>query len=84
MTRLAAIQTPEEAATQWVARRRLGLMSAEDELDFAAWRADPDNAAALAEVEGVIENVGEIAAFAEVRACRAEAQGAKDGGRGKD
>jgi transmembrane sensor len=66
-------QTAEEAATYWVARRRLGLMSAADEAAFAAWRAEPDNALALAEVEDVVEEVGAVAALAEVRAMRAAA-----------
>ena len=70
MTRLAAIQTPEEGATYWVARRRLGLMSAADEAAFAAWRAEPENAEALAEVEEVVDEVGAVAAFSEVRAMR--------------
>lgn len=70
MTRPAAIQTPEEGATYWVARRRLGLMSAADEAAFEAWRSDPANAGALAEVEGVVDEVGAVAAFAEVRAMR--------------
>ena len=70
MTRPAAIQTPDEGATYWVARRRLGLMSAADEAAFAAWRANPDNAEALADVEGVVDEVGAIAAFSEVRAMR--------------
>ncbi|HEX6861011.1 MAG TPA: FecR domain-containing protein [Caulobacteraceae bacterium] len=65
-----AVQTPEEGATYWVARRRLGLMSAADEAAFAAWKADRANAAALADVEGVIEEVGAVAAFSEVRAMR--------------
>jgi transmembrane sensor len=64
------MQTPEEAATYWVARRRLGLMSPADEAAFAAWRADPDNAAALADVDDMVEEVGAIAAFSEVRAMR--------------
>ncbi|HEX6865917.1 MAG TPA: FecR family protein [Caulobacteraceae bacterium] len=70
MTRPATVMTPEDAATQWVARRRLGLMSAAEETAFDAWRADPDNAAALAEIEGLVEGVGDIAAMAEVRAMR--------------
>lgn len=70
MNRAATVQTPEEGATYWVARRRLGLMSAADEAAFAAWRADPLNAEALAEVEGVVDEVGAVAAFSEVRAMR--------------
>jgi transmembrane sensor len=70
MSPVSAMQTPEEAATYWVARRRLGLMSAADEAAFAAWRADPDNAAALADVDDMVEEVGAIAAFSEVRAMR--------------
>jgi transmembrane sensor len=70
MTRAATVQSPEEGATYWVARRRLGLMSAVDEVAFAAWRADPANAEALAEVEGVVDEVGAVAAFSEVRAMR--------------
>lgn len=70
MTRAATAMTPEDAATQWVARRRLGLMSSADEAAFEAWRADPENAAALADVEGVVEDVGEFAAMSEVRAMR--------------
>ena len=70
MTRPATIQTPEEGATYWVARRRLGLMSAADEAAFEAWRADPANAEALADVEDVVDEVGAVAAFAEVRAMR--------------
>lgn len=73
MSPVSAIQTPEEAATFWVARRRLGLMSAAEEAAFAAWRADPTNAAALAEVDDMVEEVGAIAAFSEVRAMRAAA-----------
>jgi len=63
-------QTPEEAATYWVARRRLGLMSAADQSAFDAWRADPENAAALADLDDMVEEVGAIAAFSEVRAMR--------------
>lgn len=70
MSPVSAMQTPEEAATYWVARRRLGLMSAADEAAFAAWRSDPDNAAALADVDDMVEEVGAIAAFSEVRAMR--------------
>lgn len=70
MTRPATIQTPEEGATYWVARRRLGLMSPADEAAFDAWRADAANAEALADVEGVVDEVGAVAAFAEVRAMR--------------
>ena len=70
MSPVSAMQTPEEAATYWVARRRLGLMSAADEATFAAWRADSDNAAALADVDDMVEEVGAIAAFSEVRAMR--------------
>ncbi|HYG27216.1 MAG TPA: FecR domain-containing protein [Caulobacteraceae bacterium] len=66
----AAIHTPEEGATYWVARRRLGLMSAADEAAFAAWRADPANAAALADIDGMVDEVGAVAAFSEVRAMR--------------
>jgi len=65
-----ATQTPEEAATYWVARRRLGLMSPSDLAAFDAWRGDPDNAAALADVDDMVEEVGAIAAFSEVRAMR--------------
>lgn len=70
MSTVRLIETPEDAAAYWVARRRLGLMSAADEAAFAAWRADPDNAEALIDVESVIEDVGGIAAMAEVRAMR--------------
>lgn len=70
MSPAATMQTPEEAATYWVARRRLGLMSAADHTAFEAWRADPDNAAALADIDDMIEEVGAIAAFSEVRAMR--------------
>lgn len=70
MSPVEAIRTPEEGATHWVARRRLGLMSAADEAAFAAWKAEPQNAAALADVEGVVDEVGAVAAFAEVRAMR--------------
>jgi transmembrane sensor len=70
MSPVSAMQTPEEAATYWVARRRLGLMSPADEAAFAAWRADPANAAALDDLDDVIEEVGAIAAFSEVRAMR--------------
>lgn len=70
MSPVSTTQTPEEAATYWVARRRLGLMSAADRAAFEAWRADPDNAAALAEIDDMVEEVGAIAAFSEVRAMR--------------
>lgn len=70
MSPAAAMQTPEEAATYWVARRRLGLMGPADHAAFEAWRADPDNAAALADVDDMVEEVGAIAAFSEVRAMR--------------
>lgn len=77
MSPLATMQTPEEAATYWVARKRLGLMSPADHAAFEAWRADPDNAAALAEVDDMVEEVGAIAAFSEVRAMREAALAAR-------
>jgi len=77
MSPVTAMQTPEEAATYWVARRRLGLMSAADHAAFEAWRAEPDNAAALAELDDMVEEVGAIAAFSEVRAMREAALSAR-------
>lgn len=60
----------DEAAVYWVARRRLGLTSARETARFEAWRADPENAAALAAAESPLETAAALAGADEILALR--------------
>lgn len=61
---------PDEAAAYWVAHRHLGMTSARDEARFAAWLADPVNAAAFDAAATPFEALGELAAAPEIRRMR--------------
>jgi transmembrane sensor len=52
-----------EAAEWWSARRRLAIGGASDEEQFRQWLAAPENAAAWAEVEQLVDGIGRFAAM---------------------
>jgi transmembrane sensor len=43
----------DEEAVLWFAKLRRGVMTLEERASYEAWRQDPDNAAAMAELEHV-------------------------------
>jgi len=49
--------TTDEEAALWYAKRRRGVMTLEERAALAAWRREPANAAAMAELERVWESL---------------------------
>jgi transmembrane sensor len=60
----------EAAAAYWLARSRLGLMTAREREQFAAWRTDPACADAYAAAEATFEDLGSVAADPRMRQMR--------------
>ena len=57
----------EEQAARWFALRRRGVATLEERASYEAWHRDPDNAAAMAELERVWAIVGIAEGRAEAR-----------------
>lgn len=73
MTRASQNLARARTADEWFARRRLGLVKGKEQAEFEAWLADGQNEAAYRDLEEMSDDLGAVAATAEVRQMRAAA-----------
>jgi transmembrane sensor len=72
---------PSEAASYWTAKRALGSLTAQEEVAFGAWMADPANAQAYDETQAIWASPTHFAADPDMLTLRAHAIAAASSGK---
>ncbi|MGE5565336.1 MAG: FecR family protein [Parcubacteria group bacterium] len=56
----------DREASEWLARRRMTRLTASEEAAFAAWSADPKNAATFAQMSRTLDDIASLSSLAEL------------------